>query len=66
VSGGESSSIQELNVVDEERDLGVIIQSTLKCEEQCAKVVKSANAMLGVIKRIFICEMKLFSLYIKH
>ena len=41
----------KLNEVDEERDLWVIMQSTLKC----AKVVKSANATLGVINRTFMC-----------
>jgi len=33
----------QLQVVTEERDLGVILQSTLKCDKQCAKAVKAAK-----------------------
>ncbi|MGE5822757.1 MAG: reverse transcriptase domain-containing protein [Nitrososphaerota archaeon] len=42
-----------LEEVNEERDLGVIIQSDLKCDIQCSKSVKSANRILGMIKRSF-------------
>ena len=40
-----------LEVVKEERDLGIIIQSNLKVSKQCAKVVKTANRILGMIRR---------------
>ena len=39
---------------EEERDLGVIVQSNLKVSSQCAKVVKTANKILGFIKRTFV------------
>ena len=39
---------------EEERDLGVIVQSNLKVSSQCAKVVKTANKILGLIKRTFV------------
>ena len=42
-----------LEEVIEERDLGVIIQSDLKCSSQCIKAVNTANRILGMIKRTF-------------
>ena len=42
-----------LDVVNEERDLGVIMQNDLKCDKQCAKSVKTANKILGMIRRKF-------------
>ena len=45
-----------LESVEEERDLGVIIQSNLKVDKQCAKAARSANSVLGMIsddKEIF-------------
>jgi len=42
-----------LEAVEEERDLGVIASKDLKWEKQCSQAVKKANRMLGVIKRIF-------------
>jgi len=42
-----------LNKVKDEKDLGVIIQSDIKVSEQCAKVVKTANQVLGMINRNF-------------
>ena len=42
-----------LEEVDIERDLGIITQSNLKWNEQCANAVKSANMTLGMIKRSF-------------
>ena len=47
-----------LEVVEEERDLGVVIHQSLKSSSQCAKVVKAANATLGMIKRTFITRNK--------
>ena len=42
-----------LGVVKEERDLEIIVQSNLKVSSQCVKVVKTANKILGMIKRTF-------------
>jgi len=42
-----------LQKVLEERDLGVIMESDLTCARQCAKVVGTANRILGMIKRSF-------------
>jgi hypothetical protein len=42
-----------LTEVTEERDLGIIVQNDLKVSEQCGKVVKTANCILGMIKRTF-------------
>ena len=39
---------------EEERDLGVIVQSNLKVSAQCAKVVKTRKKILGLIKRTFV------------
>lgn len=44
----------KLQVVTEERDLGIIMQSNLKCDKQCAKAVKTATRVLGMIKRTFV------------
>ena len=43
-----------LETVEEERDLGVIIQSNLKVDKQCAKAAKTAHSVLGMIRRSFI------------
>jgi hypothetical protein len=42
-----------LQAVTEDVDLGVTVQSDLKCAKQCAKVVGQANRTLGLIKRTF-------------
>jgi ribonuclease P/MRP protein subunit RPP40 len=42
-----------LEEVTEERDLGVIMRSDLKCSSQCIKAVSTANRVLGMIKRTF-------------
>ena len=42
-----------LGEVIDERDLGVIMQSDLKCSSQCSKAVNTANRVLGMIKRTF-------------
>jgi hypothetical protein len=51
-----SMNSQNLCVVTEEKDLGVIVQNNLKVTSQCAKVVKTANRILGMIKRTFTCR----------
>ena len=45
-----------LSPVVEEKDLGVIIQDDLKISKQCAKAVKTANRILGMISRTFILK----------
>jgi hypothetical protein len=47
-----------LAAVSEERDLGVIVHRSLKSSSQCVKVVKSANATLGMINRTFVSKNK--------
>ena len=42
-----------LEVVHEEKDLGIIIDDTLRFHQQTACVVKKANQVLGVIKKSF-------------
>ena len=41
-----------MEIVDEEKDLRVIVSKDLKWDKQCSQVVKKANRMLGVIKKI--------------
>ena len=42
-----------LQVVSEERDLGVIMSEDLKWEKQCVAAVKQSNKIFGMIKRNF-------------
>ena len=42
-----------LQVVKDEKDLGVIIQYDLKVSQQCTKAVNTANKVLGMIFRAF-------------
>jgi ribonuclease P/MRP protein subunit RPP40 len=49
---------QNLIEVKEERDLGIIMQHDLKWGNQCLKVAKTANRILGMIKRTFNCLSK--------
>src|SRR5437867_4274038 len=42
-----------LDDVEEDKDLGVIVQNNLNVSEQCSKVVKTANRVLGMINRTF-------------
>ena len=37
----------------EEKDLGVLLSDDLKVSSQCVKVAKTANQVLGMIKRTF-------------
>ena len=46
---------KKLGKVDEEKDLGVIIDSELKFHKQTAAAVKKANMKLGMIKKSFAC-----------
>ena len=47
-----------LEEVQEERDLGVIVSSDLRVSQQCAKVVKTANRILGMVSRTFTLRSK--------
>ena len=40
------------------RDLGVIVDKSLKSSRQCAKAAAAANAVLGMICRTFLCKDK--------
>jgi len=42
---------QKLQVVSEQRDLGVFMDSGLKFDEHVSRIVASAGKMLGIIKR---------------
>jgi len=60
-------TIMPRTLVIEERDLGVIMQSDLKCSKHCLKAVVTANKVLGMIKRSFSIRIrKLFYNYISH
>ncbi len=43
----------ELSVTNTEKDLGVMISDDLKPNNQCSKVVKTANKLVGFIGRTF-------------
>jgi ribonuclease P/MRP protein subunit RPP40 len=58
LGAGYSMNGNDLEVIQEERDLGVIVQSDLKVSAQCAKVVKTANRVLGMVRRTFECRSK--------
>ena len=42
---------QQLDWVTEEKDLGVIVDETMKSSKRCQAVAKKANRMLGMIRR---------------
>ena len=44
---------KQLEYVNEEKDLGVLIDSELKFHKQTAAAVKKANCSLGLIKKSF-------------
>ena len=47
-----------LEAVDKEKDLGVMIRKNLKASNQCVKIVKAANQILGMIKKTFTFKTK--------
>ena len=50
--------LSKFSSADEERDLGVIIDKSLKPSKQCMKAARAGNAILGMINRTFICKNK--------
>uniref|UniRef100_K7F0Y4 Reverse transcriptase domain-containing protein n=1 Tax=Pelodiscus sinensis TaxID=13735 RepID=K7F0Y4_PELSI len=46
-----------LATTNQERDLGVIVDSSLKTSTQCAAAVKKANRMLGIIRKFIIIKL---------
>ena len=47
-----------LDPIEEEKDLGVIINKTFKVSSQCATAAKKSNQVFGMITRTFICRNK--------
>jgi len=43
-----------LEEVDQEKNLGIVISSDLKCSQQCLCAYNKANKVLGVIRRTII------------
>ena len=43
----------EVPTATQENDIGIIVTENLKVSEQCAKVTKTANKVLGIIKRSY-------------
>ena len=41
----------ELSMMDQERELGVLVDSSMKGLTQCVVAVKKANSRLGIIKK---------------
>ena len=41
----------ELAETDQERDLGVVVDNSMKMSRQCVTAIKKANAMLGIIRK---------------
>jgi ribonuclease P/MRP protein subunit RPP40 len=52
----------KLEAVEEERDLGVSVSSSLKSASHCSTASKKANRALGLIQRAFRCRNKQFVL----
>ena len=50
---GDTSATKELQVVNEERDLGVIITSDLKSSSQCLKSAATARRVIAMVRRTF-------------
>ena len=43
-----------LKIVEQEKDLGVVVDSQLKFEEHITRIVKKANSVMGMIRRSFL------------
>ncbi len=62
---------EPLRSVSHQRDLGVIVDATLKPHRQCAKAAKSANSIMRAIKASFMniaaaLFHKLYGVFIRH
>ena len=42
---------QQLQAVDQEKDVGVIVSNDLKCSRNCQAAYSKANRILGLVKR---------------
>ena len=49
---------KQLEKISEEKDLGVIVSSNFKVSNQCIKVAKKGNQILGLIRRTITCRSK--------
>ena len=49
-----SLGAEVLKEADEEKDLGVILNQSLKSSSQCVAAAKAANRTLGMINRTFV------------
>ena len=47
---------RELESILEEKDLGILITKDLKVSAQCSRAAKTANKVLGMIRRTFTCK----------
>ena len=56
---------KELEVVEEEKDLGVLITNDLKASQQCTTACNKANRVLGMMNRTIVYKSKevLLNLY---
>ena len=68
--GGYAPAGTVLEEVVEEKDVGVIVHSSLKPSAQCAKAVKKANQVLGQMSRAFhyrdkVTWIKLYKMYVR-
>ena len=69
--GGYAPAGTVLQVVEEEKDIGVIVSNSLKPSAQCVKAAKKANGILGQMARSFHYRDKkdwvhLYKLYVRH
>ena len=60
----------ELEVTNSERDIGVVINTKLKCDDQVDQAKLKANSVLGMLKRTFVhwnarILIKLFTTYVR-
>lgn len=58
LNGSYNIGDKQLKTSSCERDLGVILDSSLKFSEHCSQVVKQANSTLGLIRRNIKCKSK--------
>ena len=54
-----------LETVDKKNDLDVMIRKDLKASSQCIKIVKTANQMLGMVKRLPLKQKTIYFSYTK-